>query len=262
MRALLVVVLATGSAAANPRALPFTYTSDTLAPDRTEVEQSVDLTSLRAVSPTGTQRYLASELESELIYGLDDRLELHIGFTLAPSLADEFVQTARLPEGDGLVQRLRYGLADVGDWPIDVGVLAEAVENEREIRFAGRLILQRRIDRLRIAANVSGEYAFGFDKQRTWLLTPSAGATYEVTDKIHLGVDSWLRGEYPQHPAPTTRSFELGPEMYIGPAVLFEFGKLWWTTAVYARVTDRSHDLAPGEPFGDVWVRTMLGYEL
>jgi hypothetical protein len=262
VRALIVLLLATGSAAANPRTLPFTYTSDTLAPDRLELEQTADVDSLRAVSGTGTQRYLATQFETELVYGLDDRLELRLGVTLAPSYADEFVQTAQLPEGNGLVQRLRYGLTDVGEWPIDIGILAEAVENEREIRFGGKLILQRRIDRLRIAANFGSEYSFSFDKQRVYLLTPSAGATYELTHNVNIGVDSWIRGEYPQNPKPMTRTFSLGPELYVGPALMFQLGKLWWSTAVYFRATDRNHDVMPGEPFGDVWVRTMLGYEL
>ncbi len=263
MRSLLFVLVATGTAAANPRPLPFTFTSDTIAPDRAELEQTVDLDPLRAVGTGGTQRYVASQLQTEIVYGLDDRLELRIGFTLAPSLADELTETARLFEGNGLEQRLRYGLADVGEWPLDVGLMVQAVENDHETRFAGTLLLQRRFDRLRIAANAQGQYALSYDKQRSWLVTPSAGATYDVADWLSVGVDSWLRGEYPQNPTPATRTFALGPEAYVGPSVQVQLGnRLWWTVAVYARVTDRSHDVAPGDPFGEVWVRTLLGYAL
>ena len=147
-------------------------------------------------------------------------------------------------------------------WPIDVGVMAQAVENDHETRFVGTVILQRRIDRLRIAANAQGQYALAYDHQRTWLVTPSAGATYELGDGISIGVDSWLRGEYPQDPKPVMRTFALGPAAYVGPSVLFQMGKPWSTAAVYARVTDRDHDVAPGDPFGEVWVRTLLGYAL
>jgi hypothetical protein len=122
--------------------------------------------------------------------------------------------------------------------------------------------VQKRLDRLRIAANVSGELELYFSKQRDLVLNPSLGATYEITPSLHLGVDSWLRGEYPQHPRPATRTFGLGPAAYVGPAVMFHFDKLWWAIGAYVRVTDFSHDLQPGEPYGPVYVRSMIGYEL
>jgi len=79
---------------------------------------------------------------------------------------------------------------------------------------------------------------------------------------VHIGVDAWLRGEDPTHPAPRTRSFGLGPAAYAGPAVMINFGKLWWAVGAYARVTDVPHDLQPGEPYGPLYVRSMIGYEL
>ena len=59
------------------------------------------------------------------------------------------------------------------------------------------------------------------------MLNPSLGATFEITPSVHLGLDGWLRSEYPRHPAPMTRTFGLGPAAYFGPAALFNFGKLW-----------------------------------
>jgi hypothetical protein len=56
--AVLALIAATALAAApatsraNPRALPFTYTTDTLPAGRVEIEQYVDLEPLRAISPT------------------------------------------------------------------------------------------------------------------------------------------------------------------------------------------------------------------
>lgn len=47
----------------------------------------------------------------------------------------------------------------------------------------------------------------------------------------------------------TTRTFGLGPAAYLGPAAIVHFGKLWWARGVYARITDPSHDLQPGEPY-------------
>jgi hypothetical protein len=164
--------------------------------------------------------------------------------------------------GSGLKQRLRHVLADPGAWPIDVGVYGELTETERELELEAKLLLQKRFDRLRIAANLSGEYELYFSGQRERVLAPSLGATYEVSPKLHLGVDSWLRGEYPTTPRPATRTFGLGPAAYVGPAVMVNFGTLWWAVGAYVRVTDVSHTLQPGEPYGPVYVRSMIGHDL
>jgi hypothetical protein len=125
-----------------------------------------------------------------------------------------------------------------------------------------KVLLQEQFDRLRVAANLSGERELYFSEQRELVFSPSLGATYEVTPSFHLGIDSWLRGEYPSNPKPATRTFGLGPAAYVGPAAMFNFGKLWWAVGAYARVTDFSHKLQPGEPYGPVYVRSMIGYDL
>jgi hypothetical protein len=267
MKTFAVVVLAAlaSRASANPRALPFTYTTDTLPKGGVEIEQYVDLVLLRAVSSTSTavEWYLPSAFQTEIEIGLADRLELGLYMTFVPDPGEQFASKALFPgTGNGLKQRLRYIFADPGTWPLDVGLYGELVENEREIEIEGKLLLQRRFDRVRVAANLSGEYEFYFTGQREIVLNPSLGVTYEVTPSFHLGVDSWLRGEYPQHPAPSSRTFGLGPQAYVGPAVMFNFGKLWWAVAGYVRVTELSHHLQIGEPYGPLYVRSMIGYDL
>jgi hypothetical protein len=250
---------------ANPRALPFTYTTDTLPAGKVELEQYVDLEPLRAVSPSTGERqwYLPSAFQTEIEIGLTDRLELGLYLTFVPDPGEPYLNKALLPgNGSGLKQRLRYVLADPAAWPIDVGVYGELVENEREIELEGKVLLQKRFDRLRIAANVSAEYELYFSEQREVVLNPSLGATYEVTPSLHLGLDSWLRGEYPTHPKPAARTFGLGPQAYVGPAVMVNFGKIWWAVGAYVRVTDFSHELQVGEPYGPFYVRSMVGYDL
>lgn len=267
---LLALVAMTSSAAANPRALPFTYTTDTLAPGQAELEQTVDLVPLRAYAATGQLTYyLASQFQTELEIGLRDRLELALYFTYVPTVSASIVtMTAVMPEGSGLKQRLRYTFAPQGAWPVDVGVYGELGEDEQELEFEGKLLLQRRFDRLRVAANLWAEYELEFataadgSHSRDIVLNPTLGATYEISPKLSVGIDSWLRGEYPMNPTPAARPFGLGPEYYIGPAVMMSFGKVWWTAAAYGRVTDTGHDLQAGEYFGKVWFRTMVGYNL
>jgi hypothetical protein len=268
MKSFIALVLAAATAAtarANPRPLPFTYTTDTLGAGQVEIEQAVDLVALRAINPgsAAPQWYLPSAFQTEVEIGLADRLELGLYLTFVPDPGEQFASKAVFPgAGNGLKQRLRYVFADPGAWPIDTGVYGELVENEHEVELEAKLLLQRRFYRLRIAANLSAEYELYFSGQREWVANPSLGATFELSPRLHVGVDSWLRGEYPQHPAPATRTFGLGPAAYLGPAVMANFGKLWWAVGAYARITDRFHDLRPGEPYGPIYVRSMIGYDL
>jgi hypothetical protein len=259
------VVVGAATASANPRALPFTYTTDTLPAGKVEVEQYVDVQPLRAINPsTGSRQwYLPSSFQTEIEIGLTDRLELGLYLTFTPDPGEQLLNKTQFPgAGNGLKQRLRYVFAEPGAWPIDVGVYGELVENEREIEIEAKLLLQKRFDRIRIAANLSSEYELYFNEQRELVLNPTLGVTYEVTPSFHLGVDSWLRGEYPTNPKPANRTFGLGPQAYVGPAVMYNFGRLWWAVGAYVRVTDFSHELQLGEPYGPVYVRSMIGYDL
>ncbi len=264
----LTVTTATMPSEANPRALPFTYTTDTLPAGGVEIEQFVDLVPLKAISPTstapgGVEWYLPSAFQTEIEIGLTDRLELGLYMTFVPDAGERYVNKALFPgTGNGLKQRLRYILADPEAWPIDVGVYGELVENEREIELEAKVLLQRRFDRVLVAASLSGEFELYYSKQREIVLNPSIGATFEVNPKLHLGVEAWVRGEYPRNPRPATRVFGLGPQAYVGPAVMYNFGKLWWAVGAYVRVTEMSHTLQPGEPYGPIYVRSMLGYDL
>jgi hypothetical protein len=261
---LLCLAATAATSEANPRALPFTYTTDTLPEGKVEIEQYVDLVPLRAISPSSLpQWYLPSAFQTEIEIGLTDRLELGLYMTFVPDAGEQFASKALFPgTGNGLKQRLRYIFADPGAWPIDAGVYGEVVENEREVELEAKVLLQKRFDRLRVAANVSGEYELYYSKQREIVLNPSLGVTYEITPSFHLGIDSWLRGEYPRNPKPAMRTFGLGPAAYVGPAVMTNFGRLWWAVGAYVRVTDFSHDLQPGEPYGPIYVRSMIGYDL
>ncbi len=267
MRILTFAVLFAATAAeANPRALPFTYTTDTQPAGGAELELFADLVPLRAISPATTEEtsYLASALQLELEIGLTDRLELGVYVTLAPSLGDQLAGTTFLAgAGTGLKQRLRYTLnEEPGQWPVDVGIYGELTENEREIEIEAKVLLDRRFDSLRVAANLSAEYELYFSGQREWVLNPSAGVTYEITPRYHVGIDGFLRSEYPTNPSPATRTFGLGPHVYVGPAVLLAFDKAWWSFGAYGRLTSAGHDLMPGEPYGRVWLRSAIGFDL
>jgi hypothetical protein len=262
-----VALCLTSAAAANPRPLPFTYQSETLPEGSAEIEQFVDFVPVRALSSSGSADpvwYLGTQFTTEFEYGLTDKLELGLYVTFVPQPGDAFASVPQLPSGNGAKQRLRYRLADPGAWPIDVALYGEIAENEREIELEAKLILQRRFGRVRVITNLWAEHEFYFNGQREWVLNPTLGATAELSPRYHVGLEGWMRAEYltanaPDAPPMTTRGFNLGPHVYVGPTFLANFGRLWWTTGAYARVTDTERAVMLNDQFGRFWVRTIIG---
>jgi hypothetical protein len=252
-------------ARANPRPLPFTYPHEQLAEGATELEQFVDFTPVRATSvETGNPTWFGfTQFQTEFEHGITDRLELGLYFTYLPAPpASDVTEAPTGFVGNGLKQRLRYKLADTGAWPIDVSLYGELEENEHEMAVEGKVILQRRFGPARIMANLTAEQAFDFDGHRDVTLAPSAGMTFEITPSVQPGIEWWMRSEYPENDVPTRRPFDLGPHNYLGPVLMLQFGPLWWTNGVYLRVSDFGHTLAPGESFGNVWIRSVVGIGL
>jgi hypothetical protein len=54
----------------------------------------------------------------------------------------------------------------------------------------------------------------------------------------------------------------LGPNHYVGPTMLFDFGRLWWSTGAYLRVNDVGATPEVGDGFGSVYFRTIIGIGL
>jgi hypothetical protein len=259
-----VVVSVAPLAQASPRPLPFTYQHEQLPAGESELEQFADFTPVRArLAGSATPRwYGLTQFQSEFEHGLTDRLELGLYLTYVPSAANGFTDAPQSSEGTGLKQRLRYQLAETGAWPVDIGLYAELVENERELELEAKVILQRRLGPLRVIANLVGEREFYYDGRHDLVFNPSAGLSFEATPSIQPGIEWWMRAEYPEENPPSPRPFGLGPHHYIGPVVLLQFGRLWCTTGVYFRVSDQDHDLQLGEGFGNFWARTVLGFGL
>jgi hypothetical protein len=247
-----------GVAHANPRPLPFTYQSETLPTGAVEVEQFVDFVPLRPTNATGNDAWLlAAQFQTEFEVGITDKLELGLYITYAPRVGDG-IDPPSLTSGNGAKQRLRYRLADPGAWPVDVALYGEVTENEREIELEAKVILQRRFGRLRLITNLWAEHEFYLDGRREWVLAPTLGGTVELSPRFHLGAETWMRAELPTD-APASRPFNLGPHVYAGPAFLATFGKLWWSTGVYLRVTDLDRATQPSDSYGHLWARTIIG---
>jgi hypothetical protein len=259
----LAVTLAGATARANPRPLPFTYQSETLPQGAVEVEQFVDLVPVRAEPLAGTADevwFLASQFQTEFEVGLTDRLELglYVSFVPQPNAGAVTGTPTALLDGNGIKQRLRWRLADPEAWPVDVALYGELAENEREIELEGKVILQRRIGRVRVITNLWAERELYFNGAREWVLAPTLGATAELTPRYHVGAEAWMRAEYPAG-LTGPRPFNLGPHVYVGPAFMANFGKLWWSTGVYLRATEVDRTVQLGDAYGHVWARTIVG---
>jgi hypothetical protein len=247
-----------GSASANPRPLPFSYPHEQLAEGGTEIEQYTDFTPVKA-DPlnTGTPSgYGLFQFQTEFEHGITNRLELGLYVTYAPNNAA--FNTPGGLEGNGMKQRLRYKLADTGVWPLDVSVYGELTENDKEFEIEGKVILQRRFGVMRIIANANVEQEFEYNGRKDIVISPSGGLTFDAWPAFQPGIEWWMRGEYAEE-NPPPRTFNLGPEQYVGPAALVQFGSLWWTNGVYVRVTDWNHSLEAGDVFGKVWIRSVVG---
>jgi len=268
----LLLALIAAPAAANPRPLPFSYPHEQLGEGATEIEQYVDYTPVPATTLDGTNSTAGLlQFQTEYEHGITDRLELGLYVMYAPSLPGDFatpgsvgfpsLSVPHMSEGTGMKQRLRYKLADTGAWPVDVSLYGELVENQQELEFEAKIILQRRFGKMRIIANATAEQEFEFGGEKNLVIAPSAGVTFEATPSVQPGIEWWMRAEYPEHAdeSSSPRPFDLGPHHYVGPALLLQFGRLWWTNGVYLRVSDFGRALQPGDSFGNIWIRSVVG---
>jgi hypothetical protein len=206
--------------------------------------------------------YTATQFQTEFEHGITDHLELGLYVAFQPDPGSNYVNTATLTEGTGFKERLRWALADPGRWPLDVALYGELVEYTDEFEIEAKIILERRIGKLRVAANLWAEREFYYSQpQQDWVLNPTIGATYQITPAFHAGLEYWMRVEFPD-PAPDPRPFSVGPNQFLGPALMVNLGHLWWSTGIYGRLNDIGRTAQPLDDYGPVWVRTIVGIEL
>ena len=259
---LVAIAMASLSAGATPRPLPFTYTSDTLAEGETEIENYVDLTPVKAISAsTGNPVwYTATQFQIEFEHGITDKLELGLYLAYQPDPGEAYQDAAVLTEGTGFKERLRYHLTPE-ECPVGVALYGELVEYTTEFEIEAKVIVDWRYKNLLVAANAWAEREYYYASGPEWVVNPTIGASYQVTPAFHAGVEYWMRAEFPDS-APNPRPFAIGPNQFVGPALMFNFGHLWWSTGIYARVNDVNRTAQPGDDYGPMWARTVVGIEL
>ena len=167
-----------------------------------------------------------------------------------------------MPESNGVKQRIRWRLADQGDWPIDVALYGEISESDVEVELEAKIILERRFGRLRILANAWVEHEFYYTGRREWVFNPTFGMTYQVTPMVFPGIEYWMRAEVlSQDDGTGGGDFNAGPHHYVGPTLRLSFGNFFWTTGLYLRASNVGRNLTPGvDAFGPIWFRTIAGF--
>jgi|SRR5882724_6094245 len=249
---------------ANPHPLPFSYPYQTLPRGKVEVEEIADLVPMRVTREKldGTQDAVTavrSELQTELEIGVTPRLELGLYFDFKQGATAD---TPALRFG-GVKQRLRYRFAEEGDLPIDMGVYFELAEFYNELEIEEKLLLSRRFGNLTTVCNLWVEQEYYFqDQQWKLIYNPTLGATYEISPSFMLGVEYWAHGRFDKA-APVAGQDNTenpsGARHYVGPAFMLQSGEAWWSVGAYARVDHLGEALAAEDPYGKVWIRTMVG---
>lgn len=257
-------------ARATPRPLPFTYPNATLPEGSLEIEQYTDVNPLRVAAdpndPTAGNIWDPEyRLQTEIEYGVTDRVELgfYQVFEAAPQAGGDNALSF-----DGLKWRVRTRFAEPGQWPVDVGLYLELETMHDELALEGKVNLQRRIGRVVWMANLWAEEALSrpLDKKAQgrsahFIVNPTSGFVFQVTPSFHPGIEFWARGEIaPSGDIPQDRN-NTRVHYFVGPTVHVNFGKLWWSGGLYAHLND-SDTPAPGDAYGPLWFRSVLGLEL
>jgi len=269
MLAITGAVLGARTAMANPRPLPFTYPYETLNEGATEVELYGDMTPNRVLADEGGDpakgrlyepRY---QLQMELEHGITDHTEIGFYYVMQAEPKNGGDNTLKF---DGFKWRVRHRFAEAGQWPIDVAVYLELETMHDELSLEEKVLLSKRFGNLRWLANlwveqtISRPYDTGSHAPH-FVINPTTGFTYQVTTKFHPGIEYWARGYVdPSSEDPIEHQNRL-IHHFVGPTVHLNFGQLWWTAGVYANLNNVDNP-QPGEVYGPVWFRTVLGIEL
>jgi hypothetical protein len=264
----MTVIAVSGAARATPVPLPFTYPYETLGKGELEVELYGDMTPLRvAADPTGAARGRLWEprylLQNEFEYGVTDHVELaaYQVFEASPLNGGTNAMTF-----DGFKFRVRVRLAEADEWPVDVALYLEMETLHDEYGLEEKVILAKRFGPVHWMANlwVEQAYARPFDpsqRRLDFVINPTTGFTYEVKPGFQPGVEYWARGEIGTQGDTELDRINRRVHHFAGPTLHFDWGKVWWSLGVYADLTNAGTP-QPGEIYGPLWVRTLLGVTL
>lgn len=253
----------TSRASATPHPLPFSYPYATLPSGAIEVEQYVDLVPVRVARelPGSTESVPAirSALVTELEFGITDHLELGWYFAFEQSAA----AAGPALRFNGVKQRLRYRFAEEGQWPVDLGVYLEVAELYAEIEIEEKILVSRRFGPVTAVTNLWIEQEYFFQRA-AWkhVYHPTVGVSFEASPRVSPGVEYWVRGSFGKEAPVVAGALEEKPHHYLGPTLLLQMGEAALTMGAYARLDDFGKAQEPGDPWGKLWMRALIGVGL
>jgi hypothetical protein len=137
-----------------------------------------------------------------------------------------------------------------------------------ELSLEGKLNLQRRFGFLRWMANLWVEETLSRPfstvaegRVGRFIVNPTTGLTFQVTPTFHPGIEFWARGQVAPSGDTEQARDNTRVHCFVGPVVHLNFGRLWWSAGFYANLNSTSTP-NPGDAYGPVWFRSVLGMDL
>ncbi|HEX2733484.1 MAG TPA: hypothetical protein VHM70_17860 [Polyangiaceae bacterium] len=243
-----------GVAQASPHPLPYSYSTSTNPAGGLELEQHLDFVPVRVAreGDTGTDAVTSARFisQTEVEYGLTDKVELAWYFFSQQAAG----ATTQPLEFKGVKQRIRARLLSPVEYPVGLGVYFEVAELNTQIELEQKILLDVQRAGWTLLSNlwVEQEYLFQEDKWE-FIYNPTLGAAYELTPNFSLGLEYWAHGSFDK-PSDTRH--------YLGPTFLAKSSAIWFSTGLYTRLDSLGSELSPGDPWGRIWWRSMMGIDL
>ncbi len=256
-RSAALAVLLAGVAGASERTLTYTYTTDVLNPGDVELE------------PWTTVRLG----KDQFFYRLDQRLELEAGvaegfqvalyLNASSKLFDTGVGAERVRTNqftwDGLSLEAKWKLMDSSADAFGLALYFEPTLASDEAELELKVLLDKRLDRLLFAANLVGEYEWGFGDvvlERELKLEVDLGASYQLTSSFAVGLEARSANVVPAGEGLTHAT------IFAGPVLSWRSKAVWAAASVMPQLvalTGPSPDLDEFERFQ---ARLLVGFHL
>jgi hypothetical protein len=259
-----LLLVAPALAWSNPRPLPFTYGAQLQPPGALEIEQYVDIVPMRVqreddvtglADAVTAHRYV---IQTEFEYGITDWLEASF-YLVWRQGASAGTPALRF---QGVKQRVRIR-PPLGDTlPFEMALYLEVAEMYDEIELEQKLILARTFGRLRLAINlwIEEEWYLQVDETKI-IFNPTAGATFDISPHVVVGLEYWLRGRLDSG-GTHTGEVPSSTHHYLGPTLMLQAEPVWLTAGAYLRMEDLGDPVPLDDPYGRVWVRILFGIGL
>lgn len=259
------------SLSANERHFSFSQESSTLAAGTAELEPQVTWRG-------GRERYYSA---------FDNRLEFEFGIT--DSLQAAFYLNSRaIGQGvEGVDERVssfaykgvsgefKLNLMDSVADALGLALYFEATVQPAELEFEEKIIIDKNLGNFLLVSNIVFEQEFGLDTSDTETehkIAIDLGASYEVADKVWLGLELFTKSEIKEE-----EGYE-GTVFFAGPTLAYTPGGYWLTLSVAPQVfalraegeegEGAEGDSDEDEGFRDlrdneaIHVRAILGFDL